>query len=146
MKSWLNYAALMAREKTGANAAAAIWSVVAAITVLGAAICLSVAAYVFIADRYDSLTAALALAGFYGALALVAVLCAVLLRRRAITRAHRELAERPAPWMDPRLLATGMKIGTSLGWKKSLPIALVGVIAAGVAREWSAHRAPADKH
>jgi hypothetical protein len=146
MKSWLNYATLMARAKTGANAAAAIWSVVAAITALAAAICLSVAAYVFITDRYDSLTAALALAGFYSALAFLAVLCAVLIRRRTITRAHRELGARPAPWMDPRLLAIGMNIGSSLGWKKSLPIALVGVFAAGIAREWVHHQAPTDKH
>jgi hypothetical protein len=146
MKSWLNYAALMARAKTGANAAAAIWGVIAAITGLAAATCLSVAAYIFIADRYDSLSAALALAGFYSALALVAVLCAVLIRRRTITRADRELAARPAPWMDPRLLAIGMNIGSSLGWKKSLPIALVGVFAAGIAREWVRHPAPTDKH
>lgn len=146
MKGWLDYAALMARAKTGANAAAAIWSVIAAITMLATAICLSVAAYVFIADRYDSLTAALVLAGFYSALALVAVLCAVLIRRRTITRAHRELAVRSAPWPGPRLLAIGIKIGTSLGWKKSVPIALIGIFAAGIAREWSGHQAPAGRH
>jgi hypothetical protein len=145
MTSWLNYAALMARAKTGANTAAAIWSVIAAIAILAGAVCLSVAAYVFIADRYDSLTAALALAGFYSVLALVAVLCAVMIRRRTMNRAHRELAARPTPWLDPRLLAIGIKIGTSLGWKKSVPIALVGVFAAGIAREWSGHQAPADK-
>lgn len=66
-------------------------------------------------------------------------------RRRMMERAQLQLAAKKAqPWIDPRLLAIGLEIGRAIGWKKGLSFAAAGVIAAGIAREWSAHRADGE--
>jgi hypothetical protein len=47
--------------------------------------------------------------------------------------------------VDPALLAVGLEIGKALGWKKTLPLAAIGIVAAGIAREWSSHQAGAGE-
>jgi hypothetical protein len=145
MNSWLRYAQLTAEAKSGLSAGAAIWAIVALVALIAAATFISVAGFVWIADRYDNSTAALALAGFYFCLAILAALAVVLVHRHTVSRARRALAERPPPWLEPRVVAIGVEIGKTLGWKKTLPIAVVGLLAAGVAREWLSAPAATDE-
>jgi hypothetical protein len=63
--------------------------------------------------------------------------------RNTIARAERELAARNnSPWFDPKMMGIGLQIGHAIGWRKLVPLAAVGVIAAGLAREWFAHDRP----
>ncbi len=61
----------------------------------------------------------------------------MLARQRTISHAKRELAARSQqPWLDPRMIAVGMQIGRSIGWKRIVPLAAVALLAAGFAKEW----------
>jgi len=145
MNSWLRYARLTAEAKSGLSVGAAILGLVALVTSIAAAAFVSVAGFFWIADRYDNPTAAVVLAGFYFCLAILSALAVILVHRHTVNRARRELAERSPPWLEPRVVAIGVELGKTLGWKRTLPIAVVGLLAAGVAREWLSTPAATDE-
>jgi hypothetical protein len=64
------------------------------------------AAFILLAQRFDPLTAGLALAGLFLATAAITGLTALLIRRRTIAHAQREPAARRT--FDSRLLAVGL--------------------------------------
>ena len=37
-------------------------------------------------------------------------------------------------WADPRVMAAGLELGRTIGWKKLVPLAVVSVLAAGLTR------------
>jgi hypothetical protein len=147
IEGWLHHIKLTVRAR-GVSPALALWGVVAAVAFAVTLTFLGVAAFIWIEHNNSPLTAALALAGFYLLIAIAAAIILAVARRRTIERAKLELAARKAqPMIDPRLLAIGLELGRTLGWKKGLPLAAAGVIAAGIAREWSDRRAASDtKH
>jgi hypothetical protein len=64
-----------------------------------------------------------------------------LARRQARERAILERAARahaPSWLLDPKILATAVQVGRSLGWQRAIPLALVGIMVAQWTRE---HRA-----
>jgi hypothetical protein len=140
MNSFLHHLMLTAQVRTGFSPQGLICAVVAA---LSAAIAVGfglLAAFILLAQRVGSLTASLALAGLFLAIAVIAGLTVLLIRRRAIARAQRELAaRRSTDWLDPRLLAVGLQVGQAVGWRRLMTVAAVGVLAAGVAKEWAEH-------
>jgi hypothetical protein len=127
---------LTARAKTGANGSMLAWGGVAAIASGAALIFLSIAAFAWVAEYYGVVAAGLTLGAFYlTAAAIAAIVCATV-RRRAVERARAELAaERSASWLDPRLLAVGLQLGQAIGWKRIIPLAAIGLLAAGMVRE-----------
>jgi hypothetical protein len=144
IEGWLHHVKLSIQAR-GVSPALPLWGAIAAVALAVALTFLTIAGYIWLERRYDSLTAALALAGVYLIVAIIAVIALAVARRRTIERAQRELALRkPQPWLDPQLLAMGVQLGRSIGWKKGLPLAAAGLLAAGIAREWSAHRAAAS--
>ena len=48
-------------------------------------------------------------------------------------------AHAPSWLLDPKILATAVQVGRSLGWERVIPLALFSIMAAQWARE---HRAP----
>jgi hypothetical protein len=140
MNSFLHHLMLTAQVRTGFSPQGLICAVVAA---LSAAIAVGfglLAAFILLAQRVGSLTASLALAGLFLAIAVIAGLTVLLIRRRAIARAQRELAaRRSTDWLDPRLLAVGLQVGQAVGWRRLMTVAAVGVLAVGVAKEWAEH-------
>jgi TRAP-type C4-dicarboxylate transport system permease large subunit len=145
IEGWLRHFELAAEAKTGISQAGTLWGVIAAAATLAALLSSSIAAFIGLARRYDELMAAEVLAGAYFVIALCAVLVTVIVRRNTMARAKLALQARQAePWIDPRLLVVGLEIGKTLGWKKTLPIAAISVIVAGLAREWSNGHAGAD--
>jgi hypothetical protein len=46
---------------------------------------------------------------------------------------------------DSSALSLGLQIGRTIGWQRLVPIAAVAVVAAGIAREWSRHKAREDQ-
>ncbi|HET7849642.1 MAG TPA: phage holin family protein [Pseudolabrys sp.] len=141
LEGWLRHAELTAKSK-GFIPALAVWGIAAGLAALGALIFLSVAGYVWLSRQYDNLIAALILTGIYVFLAVVFLVVLALVRRHTMQQARLELADRakhPALWQDPRVLAAGVQVGRMIGWKKTLPLAAIGLLAAGIAREWSSH-------
>jgi hypothetical protein len=146
MKSLLRYLELTLKSKTGFNSAILLLGLG---TVLAAALTLVfllAAAFIALADRFGPLNAALILGGFFLLLTVVAVLGCIASRRRTIAGAQLALAARSqTPWLDPKYLGVGMQIGRAIGWRRLVPLAAVGVLAAGIAKEWIGRNRPADE-
>jgi hypothetical protein len=147
MSGWLRHIALRAQARTGVSGSVAIWTLLAVVAAVLALVFLLIAAFVFLADRYDSLTAGLVLAAGFAALAVIALIACLITRRRNQERARLELAARSsagAGWLDPKLLAVAVQVGQAIGWRRLASLAAVGVLAAGLAGEWF-RRAEADE-
>jgi hypothetical protein len=140
MNSLIHHLMLTAQVRTGFSQQGLICAAVAA---LSAAIAVGfglLVAFILLAQRFDPLTAGLSLAGLFLAIAVIAGLTALLIRRRTIARAQRELAaRRSAHWLDPRLLSVGLQVGQAAGWRRLMTVAALGVLAVGLAKEWAAH-------
>jgi hypothetical protein len=138
MNSVLRYLELKAKSKTGLSPNVLILGGVAAFAVVVTVIFLLFAAFIWLAGRYDPLMAALMLAGGFFVVTIAAAVACAVAQRRTAERARVALAARSssAAWADPRYLTMGLQIGRSLGWKRILPLAAVGILAAGLAKEW----------
>jgi hypothetical protein len=145
MGDWLRHIALHAQARTGFAPQLIVWFLIA-LTSLGLGLTfLCVAAFVWLAQRYDAVTAGLVLAGFFLIIAVIATLAGLLARRRNRERARLELARsRAAGWLDPKLLAVGLEIGRTIGWRRIITLAAAALVAAGVAKEWSGEKEPKD--
>jgi predicted MFS family arabinose efflux permease len=42
--------------------------------------------------------------------------------------------------LDPKLMAMGYQVGQAIGWRRIASLAAVGLLAAGLTREWLSHR------
>ena len=146
MKSLLRYLELTLKSKTGFNSGILLLGLGA---VLAAALTLAfllAAAFIALADRFGPLNAALILGGFFLLLTVVAVLGCIASRRRTIAGAQLALAARSqTPWLDPKYLGVGMQIGRAIGWRRLVPLAAVGVLAPGIAKEWIGRNLAADE-
>jgi len=132
--------ALNAQARAGFSSQVLVWAIITAIACSVALVFLLIAAFVWLADRYDPLTAGLVLGGVFVVVALVALAACLVVRRRNIERARVELAAGSGNtnWLDldPKLLAIGFQVGQAIGWRRLVSLAAVGLIAAGVAKEW----------
>src|SRR5882724_12731673 len=138
MSGWIRHVALTAQVRTGFSPQVLIWLIVAAISVLATIFFLVIAAFVWIAQRYDGVVAGISLSCFFLAIAVVAGGVGVSLRRRTVARARVELAARShTNWLDPKFVALGFQIGRAIGWRKVASLAAVGALAAGLAKEWT---------
>jgi hypothetical protein len=145
MSGWLRYFVLRAQASTGFSTPIVVWAVVAVVAAVVAAIFLLVAAYVWLSDAYDGLVAGLLLGGLFALIALIALVTAVLVRRRNMERARLELASRSSTsWLDPKLMAVGVQVGQAIGWRRIAALVAVAVLAAGVAQEWSGRKKSGD--
>jgi hypothetical protein len=146
MGGWLRQIALNAQVRAGLSAGIAIWAALAAVALAVAFIFLLLAAFLWLSHRYGAVIAGLILGTAFLAVALIAVLGCVMARRGNIERARHELemrkhaASAQATLLDPKLMAMGFQLGRSIGWRKLVPLAIVALIAAGLAREWLGHR------
>jgi hypothetical protein len=133
MKSWLRYLKLQAESKTGLSTGLFVWG---AIAVLCAAVTFGFivfAAFIWLAERYGPLPAALAVGGFFLLGTIIALVSCLLLRRKTAERAKLELAaRRPSPWLDPRLLGVGVQVSRSIGARKLVPLLAIGFFAAAL--------------
>ena len=142
MRGWLRYFALNAQVRTGVSGWVLAWALIAAAAAAAAAVFLLVAAFVWLADVYDSLTAGVVLGC---AFALIALLACLMSRRRNMQRARLELAARSSTsWLDPKLVAVGVQIGQAIGWRRLASLAALAVLAGAAAKEWSARAKPAE--
>ena len=70
---------------------------------------------------------------------MIAVVACLMIRHRNMERARLELAARSSntDWLDPKLMAVGYQVGQAIGWRKLVSLAAVGLLAAGLAKEWT---------
>jgi hypothetical protein len=137
MSDWLRHIALNAKARTGFGPAPIAWFLVALVSLALAVGFLCAAAFVWLASRYDAVTAGLILGGVFLLIAVIAGIAGWIARLRSMERARRELAARShANWFDPKFLAIGIEIGRTLGWRRIMTLAAAGLFAAGVAKEW----------
>src|SRR5262249_11073205 len=119
MRGWLRYFALNAQVRTGVSGAVLALAIIAAAAAVAAVIFLLVAAFVWLADLYDALTAGWVLGCAFALIALIALVACLMTRRRNMERARLKLAARSSTsWLDPKLVAVGLQIGQAIGWRK----------------------------
>jgi len=143
MGGWLRQILLNAQVRAGLSAGIALGALTAVIAFLIALIFFLIAAYVWLSRVYDQATAGLIIGGAFLALALIALVAALMARRRNIERARFELEVRKSAspgLLDPKLMATGYQIGQAIGWRKVASLGAVGFLAAMLAREWMGRR------
>lgn len=145
MRGWLRYFALNAQVRTGVSGPVLVLAIIAAAAAVAAVIFLLVAAFVWLTDLYDALTAGVALGCAFALIALIALLACLMTRRRNMQRARLELAARSSTsWLDPKLVTVGVQIGQAIGWRRLASLAALAVLAGAAAKEWSARAKPAE--
>ena len=146
ISGWLRHLELTLKSKTGLGSGVLIWGLIA---LLGGAITSGFfifAAFVALAGRFGPLVAAVALGTLFLLLTLLAVLGCVSSRRHTVAGAQLALEARShAPWLDPKFIGVGLQIGRAIGWRRLVPLAAAGVLAAGLAKEWFGRERPADE-
>ncbi len=146
MGGWVRYLTLTATVRTGLSLQVFVWGIVAALATAATLSFLSVAAYLWIAQRYDGIIAGIVLGGFFLLVAIIAGLVCVVARHRAIERARQEMASRsPFPFFDSTFLGLGLQIGRTMEWRRLVPLAAVALLVAGLAKEWSGGAKPSDE-
>jgi hypothetical protein len=137
MKSLLRYLELTVKSKTGLSSGVLLFGLAAALAAALTFVFLLVAAFIALANRYGPLNAALILGGFFLLVTIIAALGCVSARRRTVAGARLALAARgQTPWLDPKYIGVGMQVGRAIGWRRLVPLAAVGVLAVGIAKEW----------
>jgi len=142
LKSLMHDVKLSVQTRTGITTSFIVWLAIVAFAALTAFVFLCVAAYDWLALQIGSVPAGLAMAAIFVVIAIVGLVICLLARRRARERAILERAARahaPSWLLDPKILATAVQVGRSLGWQRAIPLALVAIMAAQWAREHRAH-------
>jgi uncharacterized membrane protein YqjE len=137
MGGWRKYLELQAQAKTGLSSGLFIWALLGAVFGIVTAGFVLLIAFILLAERYDPLTAARALTGFFLLATMIALICCLWSRRRTIERAELALsARRNAIWLDPKVLGGAIQVSRAVGWRKLVPLLAIGMLAAGVGMEW----------
>jgi hypothetical protein len=145
MGGLVRYLRLKAQSQVGLSAGVLIFAVLALLCAATTFILLVFAAFIWLAQSYTPLTAALVLCGFFLLLAILAGIGSLMSRRGTIADAESKLAARAnSPLFDPKMLGIGLQIGRAVGWRRLVPLVAVGIIAAGLGREWFARETPSE--
>ena len=148
LKSLMRDAMLAVQSRSGITASFIVWlrrRVMAAST---ASAFLCVAAYDWLALQIGSVYAGLVMAAIFVVIAIIGLIVCLLARRRARERAILERAARahaPSWLLDPKILATAVQVGRSLGWQRVIPLALVGYHGGAMGARTSRARARARR-
>jgi uncharacterized membrane protein YqjE len=143
MGGWRKYLELQAQAKTGLSSSLFIWALLAVIFGTLTAGFILLIAFIWLTERYDPLTAAMALAGFFLLVTIIALVCCLWSRRRTIERAELALAaRRNATWLDPKVLGGAIQVSRAVGGRKVVPLLALGILAAGVGMEWFGRERP----
>ena len=139
LKNFMRDIALSIQAKSGVTPSLFVWLAIVVLALITAFAFLCVAGYTWVALQLGNVFAALAMAGVFLVIALIAVTAAAVARRSAKERAILERAARAQAsrsWLlDPQVMGVAMQAGRSLGWERIIPIALLGFLAAQWLRE-----------
>lgn len=139
LKNWMHDIALAMQARSGLTGGFFVWLTIILLAVLTAFVFLCVAAYDWLWLQLGSIHAALAMAGIFILIALIAALIAAMARRRARERAILERAARvqsASSWLlDPKIFGAALQAGRTLGWQRIIPVVLLGFLATQWLRE-----------
>jgi hypothetical protein len=142
LKRWMRDITLAVQTRSGIGAAVMVWAVVVAVAALTAFVFLCAAGFAWLALFYGPVLAALIMASTFLLVTAIGAIVCTLTRRRIRQRAILERAARAhaTPWLlDPKIVATAVQVGRTVGWQRIVPIALLGFMAAQWAREYREH-------
>lgn len=89
----------------------------------------ALAAFVWIENTYDTITAALTLGIFFVIVAVIVLIVMLIMRNRARKRLQKS---RQRWWADPAVVATGVELVRMLGARRVIPAALIAGVILGV--------------
>ena len=143
MGGWRRYLELQAQAKIGLSSGLFVWALFAVVFgVLTAGFVLLIA-FIWLAERYSPLTAAIALAGLFLLATIIAAISCLWSRRRTIEQTEMALAaRRNALRLDPKVLGGAIHVSRAVGWRKLVPLLAVGMLAAGAGMEWFGRERP----
>ncbi len=122
-----NYLALQVQARTGLGSGLFIWALLAVVFGTLTAGFILLIAFIWLAERYEPLTAAVALAGFFLLVTIIAFVCCLRSRRRTIERAELALAaRRNAAWLDPKLVGGALQVSRTVEGRKLVPLLALG--------------------
>jgi hypothetical protein len=128
---------LWVQAKTGLTGILIAWLGIAATAAIMMLVFLCVTGCAWLSIKLGPVLGPLAMAGVFLMIAIVAALASVLLRRRTKQRAILEQAMR-APQgvalVNPAVLKIAMQAARTLGWRRLVPIALLGILVAQLAQ------------
>jgi hypothetical protein len=129
---------LKIQSKIGINATVVLGLIVALLGSVVTFVFALVSAFLWLADRYSPLTAALIIFGLFLVVAVGGGVLALMAHRNAAASAEKALARQSAlSFVQPSNLKTAFQVANGIGWRRLVPIVGVGFLAAGLARELS---------
>jgi uncharacterized membrane protein len=136
---FIDYLKLQVRSRTGFSQVVVVWALVAVVCAIVTFAFLLAAAYVWLLGLFGALFASLIMAGFFLLVAVISLVACAQTNRRNAERAKMALAARSTElWRDPKFLGIGLEIARAIGWRRIVPLAAIGVLAATLAKEWAA--------
>src|SRR5437879_5852851 len=135
MSAIKEYLELKIQSKTGINSAVIGGALVTVLACSIAIVFALVFLFVWLADRYSPMAAALVLTGAAICLAIVSAVLTFGAHKRVVTEAEQGLLKNGVTSMvQPAYVKTAVQVANAVGWKRLIPIVGVGIIAAGVAK------------
>lgn len=135
------------RESTGSALRLTSLAAAVAVSLFITTAFLCAAAFVFVLERYGVLYACLAGAGVFFIATMMAAICYAV-RKRQIRKKPVEAAKSTlqTALSDPMLMAAGLQIVRTIGFKRMIPLLAIGGVALGVMASRRANdEAPADE-
>jgi hypothetical protein len=130
------------QAKTGLSAGVLIGYAVQAALVLATAVLFLVAAFFVLSDwlGFGPTSTALGMFLVFAALSIASMVWTSHAKTRSRETAERALGRSSLLALSPPVISAGLRLGSSIGWRRVVPVALVSVLATGVAAEWSLGR------
>ena len=137
---------LWVQAKTGLTGILVAWLGIAASAAIMMFVFLCITGCAWLSIKLVPVLGPLAVAGVFLVIAVVAALASILLRRRTKQRAILEQTMRAPPavaLVNPAVLNIAMQAARTLGWRRLVPLALLGILAAQLAQ--APHRRGPDQ-
>ena len=143
MGGWRGYLKLQAEARTGLSLGLLVWASLSGLFAGLTFTFVLLGAFIWLAERYRPLTAALVLGAFFLVVTILALIRCLRLRRRTIERAELALAaRRNTALVDRNLLGAVVRLGQSVGWRRAAPLLAAAVLVAGAGLQWLGRSQP----
>jgi hypothetical protein len=128
------------KVRLDAGVKALIWGVVATSAAVVAVGLLCAALFIWIDGRFGPIWACIALAGAFLLVVCIATAAIVSIRRRQARVLAARKQSAATLLRDPAVLTMALQVGRTLGFKRAIPLALIGAFLVGVVLSRSAAR------